>query len=104
MYWLMILAAGVLETVWAVGLKASDGLTRPWISIGTHAIALVASMGLLAVALRHLPVGTAYVAWVGIGAVGTVIVGMLVLQEPMSVARMACVGLIIAGVVGLTWT
>ena len=69
-----------------------------------YAIALVASMGLLAVALRHLPVGTAYVAWVGIGAVGTVIVGMLVLQEPMSVPRMACVGLIIAGVVGLTWT
>ena len=100
MAWTMLFLAGLLEIAWAIGLKYSEGFTRFWPSVGT-AVALVLSMVLLAAAMRTLPVGTAYTVWVGIGAVGTVILGIVLWQEPVNAARMISVGLILAGVVGL---
>ncbi|MEO8651650.1 MAG: quaternary ammonium compound efflux SMR transporter SugE [Hyphomicrobiaceae bacterium] len=100
MAWALLVAAGILEIGWAIGLKYTDGLTRLWPSVATIA-AMVASMYLLAVAARTLPIGTAYAVWVGIGAAGALILGMALLGEPRSMARIACVGLIIAGVIGL---
>lgn len=102
-YWLILLVAGLLETGWAIGLKLSEGFTRPWVSAGTI-VAIVASMGLLGLAMRHLPVSTAYVTWVGIGAVGTVILGALWLGEAVSPLRIASVGLILAGIIGLRFS
>jgi quaternary ammonium compound-resistance protein SugE len=101
MYWLIVVIAGLLETGWAIGLKASEGLTRPWVSLWTL-VAVVASMGLLALALKHLPVSSAYVAWVGIGAVGTVVVGAIWLDEPMTPLRLGSAVLVLVGVIGLT--
>ncbi len=98
--WLMLLVAGLLEVAWAIGLKYTEGFTRLWPSVGTIA-AIVLSMGLLGLAVRVLPVGTAYAVWVGIGAVGTVILGIVLLDEPASFARLASVSLIIVGIVGL---
>ncbi len=98
--WLILLAAAGLEIVWAVGLKSTAGFTRLWPSVGVIAT-MAASMWLLAVAARTLPIGTAYAVWTGIGAAGTAIVGMLVLKEPATVARLVCILLIVAGVVGL---
>lgn len=98
--WLILLAAAALEIVWAVGLKSTAGFTRLWPSVGVIA-AMAASMWLLALAARTLPIGTAYAVWTGIGAAGTAIVGMLVLKEPATVARLVCILLIVAGVVGL---
>ena len=98
--WLILLAAAGLEIVWAVGLKSTAGFTRLWPSVGVIAT-MAASMWLLAVAARTLPIGTAYAVWTGIGAAGTAIVGMLVLREPATVARLVCILLIVAGVVGL---
>ena len=98
--WLILFAAAGLEIVWAVGLKSTAGFTRLWPSVGVIA-AMAASMWLLAVAARTLPIGTAYAVWTGIGAAGTAIVGMLVLKEPATVARLVCILLIVAGVVGL---
>jgi len=98
--WLILLAAAALEIVWAVGLKSTAGFTRLWPSVGVIA-AMAASMWLLAVAARALPIGTAYAVWTGIGAAGTALVGMLVLREPATVARLVCILLIVAGVVGL---
>lgn len=103
MPWLMLLVAGLFEVGWAIGLKYTEGFTRFWPSVGTL-VAMVASVGLLGLALRTLPVGTAYAVWTGIGAVGTVVFGILLLGEPASVARLACVGLIVAGIVGLKLT
>ena len=100
MAWVILVIAGLLEIGWAVGLKHSDGLTRPWSSAATIA-AMVASMWLLAIAVRSLPVGTAYAVWTGIGTVGTVVVGILVLGEPATLVRLACIGLIVAGIAGL---
>ena len=100
MAWALLVAAGILEIGWAIGLKYTDGFTRLWPSIWTIA-AMMASMYLLAVAARTLPIGTAYAVWVGIGAAGAMILGMTLLGEPRTVARIACVGLIVAGVVGL---
>ena len=100
MAWALLVAAGILEIGWAIGLKYTDGFTRLWPSIWTIAV-MVASMYLLAVAARTLPIGTAYAVWVGIGAAGAMILGMTLLGEPRTVARIACVGLIVAGVVGL---
>ena len=100
MAWALLVAAGILEIGWAIGLKYTDGFTRLWPSIWTIA-AMVASMYLLAVAARTLPIGTAYAVWVGIGAAGAMILGMALLGEPRTVARIACVGLIVAGVIGL---
>lgn len=98
--WLILLAAAALEIVWAVGLKSTAGFTRLWPSVGVIT-AMAASMWLLALAARTLPIGTAYAVWTGIGAAGTAIVGMLVLREPATVARLVCILLIVAGVVGL---
>ncbi len=98
--WLILLAAAALEIVWAVGLKSTAGFTRLWPSVGVIT-AMAASMWLLALAARTLPIGTAYAVWTGIGAAGTAIVGMLVLKEPATVARLVCILLIVAGVVGL---
>ena len=100
MAWALLVAAGILEVGWAIGLKYTDGFTRLWPSIWTIA-AMVVSMYLLALAARTLPIGTAYAVWVGIGAAGAMLLGMVLLGEPRSAARILCVGLIVAGVVGL---
>jgi len=100
MAWFVLVISGVLETVWAIALARSEGVTRWWPSL-VFLGALVLSMGGLAYALREIPVGTGYVVWVGIGAVGTALMGMLVLDESTSVARILCLVLIVAGVVGL---
>ncbi|MGH9903933.1 MAG: quaternary ammonium compound efflux SMR transporter SugE [Pyrinomonadaceae bacterium] len=99
-YWSLLVVAGVLEIGWAVGLKYTDGFTRLWPSVGTVA-AMVASMYLLALAARGLPIGTAYAVWTGIGATGTAIVGMTLLGESRDLPRLVCIGLIVAGVLGL---
>jgi quaternary ammonium compound-resistance protein SugE len=98
--WLILLVAAGFEIVWAVGLKSTQGFTRLWPSAGVIA-AMVGSMWLLALAARELPIGTAYAVWTGIGAAGTAIVGMLLFKEPATVARLVCIVLIVAGVVGL---
>ena len=103
MAWVWLVLAGLLEVVWAVGLKYSEGFTRFVPSVVTT-VAAAASFWLLAVALKHIPLGTGYVVWVGIGAVGTALVGMWLFQEPATAARLACIGLIVAGIVGLKLT
>ncbi len=100
MVWVMLFLAGLLEIGWAVGLKYTEGFTRLWPSVGTL-LAMALSFGLLAQALRVLPVGTAYAIWTGIGAVGTAIVGIALLGESASPARLACIGMIALGIVGL---
>jgi quaternary ammonium compound-resistance protein SugE len=100
MAWALLVAAGILEIGWAIGLKYTEGFTRLWPSVWTIA-AMVVSMYLLALAARTLPIGTAYAVWVGIGAAGAMILGMALLGEPRTIARIACVGLILAGVIGL---
>ena len=103
MTWLVLLVAGLLEVAWAIGLKYTEGFSRFWPTVGTVA-AMVASIGLLGLAMRTLPVGTAYAVWTGIGAVGTVLFGIILFGEPATVARLVCVGLILAGIVGLKLT
>ena len=103
MAWLVLLAAGLLEIAWAVGLKYADGFTRPLPTLLTVA-ALAASVGLLGVAVRALPLGTAYAVWTAIGVVGTAIAGIALAGEPAGVARLAYIALIVAGVSGLTLT
>ena len=98
--WLALLGAGLLEVGWALGLKYSDGLTRFWPTAAT-VIAILLSFGLMALALRSLPFGTAYAVWTGIGAVGSIIVGMLLYSEPTDPIRLICLTLIVAGMVGL---
>jgi len=100
MAWIVLVVAGVFEVAWAIGLKYTDGFTRMWPSVGTAA-AMIVSVVLLAWAMRSLPVGTAYAVWTGIGAVGTVILGIVLFGEAATLARLACVALIIAGIVGL---
>ncbi len=100
MAWIVLVVAGVFEVVWAIGLKYTDGFTRLWPSVGT-VVAMVVSVVLLAWAMQTLPVGTAYAVWTGIGAVGTVILGIALFGEAATLARLACVGLIVAGIVGL---
>lgn len=100
MPWTMLVVAGLLEVVWAVGLKFTEGFTRPWPSAGTLA-AMLASFYLLSRALQTLPVGTGYAVWTGIGAAGTAVVGMLVLGEAASPIRIVCLGLVLAGIAGL---
>jgi quaternary ammonium compound-resistance protein SugE len=100
MAWLWLTLAGLLEIVWAIGLKYTDGFSRLWPSLGTGA-AMVVSLAFLGLALKDLPVGTAYAVWTGIGAIGTVILGIILFGEPATAARLACVGLIVAGIVGL---
>ena len=98
--WAALLAAGLLEVGWALGLKYSDGLTRFWPTVATVA-AIALSFALMALALRSLPFGTAYAVWTGIGAVGSILVGMLLYSEPTDPVRLVCLTLIVAGMVGL---
>ena len=98
--WLAVIAAGLFEIGWAFGLKYSDGLTRFWPTAATLA-AIALSFALMAVALRSLPFGTAYAVWTGIGAVGSIILGMLLYSEPTDPGRLLCLTLIVAGMVGL---
>ena len=98
--WLALLAAGLFEIAWAFGLKYSDGLTRFWPTAAT-VIAIALSFALMAIALKSLPFGTAYAVWTGIGAVGSIVVGMLVFSEPADPVRLLCLTLIVAGMVGL---
>jgi len=100
MNWIILILAGLLEVVWAVGLKYTDGFSKLWPSIGTL-VAMGLSFMLLSYAMKSLPMGTAYAVWVGIGAVGAGIVGIIVLNEPASTGRMLSLALIVAGVVGL---
>jgi len=100
MAWVVLFVAGLFEVGWAVGLKYTDGFTRPWPTAAT-AVALVLSMGLLGVALRTLPLGTAYAVWTGIGSVGTAVLGIVLFREPATALRLTCIGLIVAGIVGL---
>ena len=100
MAWVVLVVAGLFEVAWAIGLKYTDGFTRLWPSVAT-VVAMVASVVLLAWAMKTLPVGTAYAVWTGIGAVGTVILGIALFGEAATLARLACVGLIVAGIVGL---
>jgi len=98
--WLALLGAGLLEVAWALGLKYSDGLTRFWPTAAT-AVAIVLSFVLMALALRSLPFGTAYAVWTGIGAVGSILVGMALFSESVDPVRIICLTLIVAGMVGL---
>lgn len=98
--WVLVLLAGILEMVWALGLKYSDGFTRFWPSVVT-AIAVVGSFVLLSTAMKSLPVGTAYAVWVGIGAAGTAIAAVFLFDEPVNAMRVAGVALVIAGIAAL---
>jgi quaternary ammonium compound-resistance protein SugE len=100
MPWIILILAGLLEVGWAIGLKYTEGFTRLWPSVGTVA-AMVISLGLLGIAMKSLPVGTAYAVWVGVGAVGTVILGIVLFDEPLNALRVGSVVLIVAGLVGL---
>ncbi len=100
MAWLILILAGLFEIGWAIGLKYTEGFTRLWPSVGTAA-AMAISLGLLGLALKTLPLGTAYAVWTGVGAVGTAILGIVLFGEPAQAARLACIGLIVAGIVGL---
>lgn len=100
MAWTYLVIAGLLEIGWAVGLKYTEGFTRLWPTVFTVA-ALVGSMALLALSLRELPLGTAYAIWTGIGAVGTAVLGILLFGESAAAARLVCIALIVAGIVGL---
>ena len=100
MAWLLLLIAGVLAVGWAVGLKYTEGFTRLVPSVLTL-LSMTASVGMLALALKTLPMGTAYAVWTGIGAVGTAILGIVLFGDPAGIARIACIGLIVAGIVGL---
>ncbi|HEY1180997.1 MAG TPA: quaternary ammonium compound efflux SMR transporter SugE [Rhodocyclaceae bacterium] len=100
MQWLFLILAGLLEIGWAIGLKYTEGFTRLWPSVFTLS-AMLASIGLLGLAMKTLPVGTAYAVWMGIGAAGTVIFGIYLFDESTSVLRLASVGLILLGVLGL---
>jgi quaternary ammonium compound-resistance protein SugE len=100
MQWFVLILAGLLEIGWAVGLKYTAGFTRLWPSVFTVA-AIFASLGLLGIAMKSLPVGTAYAVWMGIGAAGTVVLGIFLFDEPASALRLASVALILLGVAGL---
>ena len=100
MHWFYLLLAGLLEIVWAIGLKYTEGFTRPFASAVTFT-AMVFSVLLLGLALKQIPVGTGYAIWTGIGAAGTAILGMWLFQEPATAPRFFCIGLIIAGILGL---
>ena len=100
MAWAILVLAGLFEVGWAIGLKYSEGFTRPVPTVWTIAAMLI-SLWLLGIAMKSFPVGTAYSVWVGVGAVGTVILGIVLLGEPANAARLISVGLIVAGIVGL---
>lgn len=100
MAWGLLILAGLFEIAWAIGLKYSEGLTRFWPSVGTG-LAMLISVWLLGIAMKSLPLGTAYSIWVGVGAVGTVLLGIVLLGESASTARLISVTLIIVGIIGL---
>jgi quaternary ammonium compound-resistance protein SugE len=100
MAWVYLVVAGLFEIAWAIGLKYTESFSRLWPSIGTVA-AMVISVVLLGIALRELPVGTGYAVWTGIGTVGTAILGIALFAEPATAMRLICIGLIVAGIVGL---
>ncbi len=100
MAWLVLVVAGMFEIGWAIGLKYTAGFTRLWPTVWTG-VALAVSMALLGVAVRTLPIGTAYAVWTGIGAAGTAILGVWLFDEPATAARLSCIALIVAGVIGL---
>jgi quaternary ammonium compound-resistance protein SugE len=100
MAWVYLLLAGLFEVGWAIGLKSSNGFTRLWPSVATI-VAMAISLTLLGLSLKSLPIGTAYSIWTGIGAVGTVMLGIMLFGESASVGRLVCVGLILSGIVGL---
>jgi quaternary ammonium compound-resistance protein SugE len=100
MAWVTLVVAGLLEVGWAIGLKYTDGFTRPLPSLLT-VVSMIASIVLLGLALKTLPVGTAYAVWTGIGTIGTAILGIMLFAEPATVLRLSCIGLIVAGIVGL---
>jgi quaternary ammonium compound-resistance protein SugE len=100
MPWVWLIIAGILEVAWAIGLKYADGFTRFWPSVAT-VLLMLASFWCLAQAVRGLPLGTSYAIWTGIGAVGTAILGMILFKEPATAARVACMALIVGGIVGL---
>ena len=103
MAWLLLIIAGILEIAWAIGLKSAQGFTRPWVTAAT-VVAMIASMILLGLAVRTIPVGTGYAVWTGIGALGTVLLGMLFFHEPVTPLRVICLALILAGIIGLKFT
>ncbi|MGI6657518.1 MAG: quaternary ammonium compound efflux SMR transporter SugE [Desulfobulbus sp.] len=103
MNWVILVVAGLFEIGWAVGLKYTEGFTRLWPTVGT-ALSMTVSVALLGIAMKSLPVGTAYAVWVGVGAVGTAILGIVLFDEPADVGRLISLGLIIAGIVGLKLT
>ena len=100
MNWLILIVAGLFEVGWAIGLKYTEGFTRLWPTVGT-ALSMIVSLWLLGIAMKELPVGTAYSVWVGVGSIGTVILGILLFGEPASAGRLISAGLIISGIVGL---
>ena len=103
MNWLLLFVAGLFEVGWAIGLKYTEGFTRLWPTIGT-AMAMLLSVCLLGFAMKSLPVGTAYAVWVGVGALGTALLGMVLFGESASAARLMCLALILAGIIGLKLT
>ena len=100
MAWIVLFVAGLFEVGWAVAFKYTEGFTRFWPSVFA-AVSVVVSLGLLGIALRTLPLGTAYTVWTGIGAIGTVVLGIVLFGESASALRLACVGLILVGIIGL---
>lgn len=100
MKWFILVVAGLFEMGWAVGLKYTHGFTRPWPTVGT-AVSMIISLGLLGIAMKTLPLGTAYAVWVGVGAVGTAILGMVLFGESANPMRLVSLGLIIVGIIGL---
>jgi quaternary ammonium compound-resistance protein SugE len=100
MNWILLVVAGLFEIGWAIGLKYTDGFTRLWPSVWTVA-AMAVSLALLGLALKTIPVGTGYAVWTGIGAAGTAILGIILFAEPATALRLGCIGLIVAGIVGL---
>ena len=100
MAWVILLFAGLFEIGWAIGLKYAQGFTKLWPSVAT-VLSMAVSLALLGAALRTLPLGTAYAVWTGIGAVGTVLLGIALFGEPATTGRLVCAGLIVAGIVGL---
>ncbi|KFN45182.1 quaternary ammonium compound efflux SMR transporter SugE [Arenimonas metalli] len=100
MSWLILFLAGLFEVAWAVGLKYTEGFTKLWPSLGTG-LAMAVSLWLLAVAMKDLPLGTAYAVWVGVGAVGTAILGIVLFNEPANAGRLVSLALILAGIIGL---
>ena len=103
MAWIYLLLAGLFEVVWAIGLKYTDGFSRLWPSVGTLA-AMAVSLVLLAMAVKTLPIGTAYAVWTGIGALGAVALGIVLFGDPATPMRLACVALVLVGIVGLKLT